>query len=58
MITQGIVDPAAMSVGSSGYLFVANPDSNTVQVYAPGSKKVHQTISQGISYPLGVAFGP
>jgi DNA-binding beta-propeller fold protein YncE len=58
MITQGVVDPAAMSVGSFGYLFVANPNSNTVQVYAPGSKTVHQTISQGISYPLGVAFGP
>jgi DNA-binding beta-propeller fold protein YncE len=55
-ISDGVSDPVALAIGTSGYLYVANYSNNVVDVYAPGSTKVLRTISQEISGPVAVAL--
>jgi hypothetical protein len=61
-VTIGIQIPFSETLGSSGYLNVANcPDfysGGSVTVYAPGSKQVNRTITTGIACPEAVGFGP
>ena len=57
-IFRGVSDPAALAIGSLGYLFVANFHNNTVTEYPPGGTYVVRTISQGVNKPMALAFGP
>jgi YVTN family beta-propeller protein len=56
--------PQSVALGSASppatagaNLYVANIYAGTVTVYAPGSNKVLQTISQGLNGPWRLAFG-
>ncbi|MBV8067269.1 MAG: SMP-30/gluconolactonase/LRE family protein [Candidatus Eremiobacteraeota bacterium] len=49
---------APLRAMESQNLYVANYTANAVTVYAPGSTNVLRTISQGISEPDALAFGP
>jgi hypothetical protein len=65
-ISNGIHNPGALAFDGSGNLYVANENGacggnsryGTITVYAPGSTSAFLTISQGISGPLALAFGP
>ena len=57
-IFKGIDIPQGLALDGSGNLYVANYATSSVTVYAAGSTKVLQTISNGVSYPQALAFGP
>ncbi|MFY9718833.1 MAG: hypothetical protein WAK16_04240 [Candidatus Cybelea sp.] len=62
-ITDGIFNPYALAIGSSGYLNVANNHAllngnGSATEYAPNSTKVARTILQGVGGPVSLAFGP
>jgi hypothetical protein len=57
-ISEGVDDPDALVVDSSGNLYVANLYGNSVTVYPPGSTKPSQTITDGVFYPNALAIGP
>jgi|HubBroStandDraft_4_1064222.scaffolds.fasta_scaffold00006_167 hypothetical protein len=49
--------PASLPA-TSRKLYVANAAGNTVTVYAPPKTGLKRTISQGVSAPFALAFGP
>jgi YVTN family beta-propeller protein len=53
---QNAVQSGLNAAGSN--LYVANANNDTVTVYAPGSNTVLRTISQGVSSPYTLKFGP
>jgi sugar lactone lactonase YvrE len=65
-ISSGLAGPQALAIDGSGNLYVANcngcqtgnygPDSITV--YAPGSTTPSETITNGVNFPMALAFGP
>jgi DNA-binding beta-propeller fold protein YncE len=54
-ITDGLVNPTAMTIDPSGTLYVANYYGGTVSIYAAGSTSPTLTLSSGLVIPNGVA---
>ena len=48
-------DPVALAFDSSGNLYVANQDGNTVSKFAPGSTTASATLT-GLNRPDALAF--
>lgn len=64
-ITDGIWDPQAIAIDSTGRLYVASVpltqrgrQPGWVSVYAPGSAKVLRKITQGVDEPWALAIDP
>ena len=53
---SSLVNPDALAFDSSGNLYVANQNSNTVSKFAPGSTTASATYSAGLDEPDALAF--
>jgi sugar lactone lactonase YvrE len=56
-ITDGIYDADSLAIDGSGNLYVASY-YGAVTVYAPGASSPFETITDGVSNPFAIAFGP
>jgi hypothetical protein len=58
-ITEGVAGPISLAINPvSGDTFVGNFGISSVTVYARDGTSVLRTISQGVSAPRALAFGP
>jgi len=55
-IGKSYVAPSGIAVDASGNTYVADPSSNAVYEYAPGSTVAGASIGSGLSAPAGVAI--
>jgi DNA-binding beta-propeller fold protein YncE len=57
-ITNGIDEPDAVMIGTSGKAIVANNGHSTLTIYAANGNSLLKTITQGIHRPVAAALGP